>query len=1028
MKRGMISPQAGGIPGWRILTALALVAGLELASANEDYPNHPPGAGVFLAANPAFKGAVPAGTLVAWGALTRQDADEVVSANPAMIILKKAGHAKSSATLRFDLSNSLPPGEYALWTRFSQGGDSAQKFQVAAGAKSGSFTPVLTFTQSAKSWETVWRQAPERFVLYPGETALEVTLEGMATQQKLLGGFFLVREGKSLAGLTAEGGKLRRAVYGKYCGAKPAARLWVLEGVTGCPPDPVLAALLAHPQLADTLALKQVTLDRARDVATRLTGKPTFLLVSPSGVMLRQYSGPFQQAAIDRMLEDFAHAGSLVPQVARSHPAQAVASGRPLVDGRPAAWLFAGPWTGSAGQSVWGLGAEGVWRPNPDDPFIITDFDSTSNESWQALALGAGDRYRFGPVAKSYVWSKAAAYASLYVWSDSEAQVALHLAHTGIASHAWLNGVAIEPMPDGSRQAERKPEVAEAHAPTRDHNDQGGQMTVQREGIESPKVVECTLRHGWNRMLIKWISQATAGESLVFSTRFTRPDGGPLPALRTSVTDPTPSRVDRATANRFIPLVHTASPFNLVHPQDALKISVDLGSVSYTNERQLPYSAFHGTLEMTLRDYDGKEVARQSSAALFPGVVTFDFGKAPPAGYYSTQLVLLDDGGNLVTSYPPDGFSVIGGVAAQNARKDAKKMAVTYYFLKDLYQTIYFPYMQRIGIFRNIGGMNGRSLELYEEASRQGLSLSADLWNYRDPKYIEDYVKETAPFVDSFKSFNEIDIRPDQRGTPAAWVAKAKLEYETIRKHAPKAVVLGGSLVRPASDGWFGECLKLGLANYHDVWDVHCYPKVPPVLEGSLANGSSESERGVLKVMNELGMKNTKPFWIGETGARNSHGLDATRWQADTVAKMVACAMSRADFQKIGFLIPWRYSREKGEIGDIEAAHLPAEASYYTASALIDGFSYTRLVLGEALQAAQFGPTTMLWTTHDTPQSVTITPRGQAPWIQVDVVGRVTGLAAKADGTVAVTASTSPIYILSLATYAELTRFAAPAP
>jgi hypothetical protein len=478
-------------------------------------------------------------------------------------------------------------------------------------------------------------------------------------------------------------------------------------------------------------------------------------------------------------------------------------------------------------------------------------------------------------------------------------------------------------------------------------------------------------------------------------------------------------------ANRLIPLVHTASPFNLVHPRDDLKISADLGTARYASDRNIPYSAFPGTLEMSIRDYDGKEVAKNAVEAVFPGVATFDFGKALPLGYYSTHLRLLDRDGNLVTAYPPDGFSVIGGVASQNERKDSKKMAVTYYFMNGLHKTIYFPYMKRIGIFRNIGGTNGRAPEFYEEASKQGLLLTADFWNYRDPQYIAEYAKEAAPYVDSFKSFNEIDIRPDQRGTPKEWVAKARLEFESVRKHAPKALVVGGSLVRPASDSWFAECLKLGLQDYQDVWDVHCYPKEPPALEGTMANSPDETELGILKVMKELGLKNTKPFWIGETGARCSHGLDARRWQADTVAKMAACALSRQDFQKIGFLVPWWYSREKGKLGDIEAGHMPAEAAYYTASALIDGFPYTRLSLGGPTQAAQFGPTTMVWTTNGKHRDVTTTPQGKAPYVQVDVVGRVKELETGADGAVSVTASGSPIYILPRTTYEDLTKLPA---
>ena len=44
---------------------------------------------------------------------------------------------------------------------------------------------------------------------------------------------------------------------------------------------------------------------------------------------------------------------------------------------------------------------------------------------------------------------------------------------------------------------------------------------------------------------------------------------------------------------------------------------------------------------------------------------------------------------------------------------------------------------------------------------------------------------------------------------------------------------------------------------------------------------------------------------------------------------MVACVASREDFHYIGFLIPWQYSRARGDHNDIEAGHMPAEAAYY---------------------------------------------------------------------------------------------------
>jgi hypothetical protein len=189
-----------------------------------------------------------------------------------------------------------------------------------------------------------------------------------------------------------------------------------------------------------------------------------------------------------------------------------------------------------------------------------------------------------------------------------------------------------------------------------------------------------------------------------------------------------------------------------------------------------------------------------------------------------------------------------------------------------------------------------------------------------------------------------------------------------------------------------------------------------------MSNSPNETELGVLKAYRELGLTNTKPFWIGETGARSSHGMDARRWQANTVAKMIACANSRKDFAKIGFLVPWWYSRAQSRMGDIEAAHMPAEASYYTAGALIDGFPYTRLDLGGDIQAARFGPTTMVWRTS--PGGPVSLPLGsEKRWVLVDVVGRVSPLALSAGGKAEIAATDSPVYVLRADDYARLTAF-----
>ena len=968
------------------------------------------------------------------GELVANTAEGALTGDPSMLVLKADGHRYTSATLRFAV-DSVPPGRYAVWTKFSQGGDSEQTFRLGVGE--GGENERLRFSQPSKSWEMKWRKADGRLAIFPGDKVLELMVEGDATQQKNLGGFLLERTGELPAGLTAETAIPRLKVNQLYRSTEAPSRLLIVEGANASDLDPVYAALAASPQLGTGITVDDFSEQQAERLG--LSPAPRVLLVDRQLAIRQIWEGPFTTDSAVAVVND------LTNQARLALPTPPIPSGKPdaptsLSDGHPAAWLKVGTWMGPGGLSLWGLDYESQIQPNPGDPCLVERFDAVAQQGWEPVGILPDLSYGEAPEEVDSVWARGTAYAHLYVHADADTPAILHLAQTGIASHGWLNGEELTFRRDWSAQTLEFGEVGKSAAT--DKTDQGAVTTVQREPSQSPQAVPITLKAGWNRILLKLVMQHKKGEKFSFTTRFTDPDGQPLANIQTSLLNPSPSGISRAAAARIIPLVRTNAPFNLVTAGEPLSLSVDLGSVNYSciysrsgaAPRQNPlaenalYFPFAGTLVLVVTDYDGREVARRSVGGTFPDTVTFNLGPAPASGYYVTHLKLYDKDHQLVTVYPPDGFNVIGGTAAQMARKLEKKMATTYYFMADRerYKTLFFPYMLRIGIPRNVGGTNGRAPDFYKYAAEHGILLSADMWNHRKPDYLDAYAAETAPYVDSFKSFNEIDIRPDQRGTPESWVDKARLEHEAIRKYSPKARILGGSLVRPAADEWFAECLKLGLDKYYDVWDVHCYPKSPPVLEGSLANSDNESEQGVLKVMKKLGMTNTKPFWIGETGARCSHGSDARRWQADTVAKMVACTLSRPDFEKIGFLIPWQYSREFCSQNDIEAGHMPAEAAYYTASALIDGFPYKRLDFGKANQVAQFGPTTMLWRPEGT-STVKLKLDPQSPHVLVDVVGRTMPVVVGQDGTADIKVSTSPVYVLPQASYQELTAYLAKA-
>jgi len=101
---------------------------------------------------------------------------------------------------------------------------------------------------------------------------------------------------------------------------------------------------------------------------------------------------------------------------------------------------------------------------------------------------------------------------------------------------------------------------------------------------------------------------------------------------------------------------------------------------------------------------------------------------------------------------------------------------------------------------------------------------------------------------------------------------------------------------------------------------------------------------------------------------------------------------------------------------------MPGEAAYYTASALIDGFDYTRLDMGADIQAARFGETIMLWSTG-AERELKLPLDGKGPWVVVDVVGRVRDVAVGEDGSAPVRLTGSPVYVLTRETYERLTAW-----
>lgn len=301
-------------------------------------------------------------------------------------------------------------------------------------------------------------------------------------------------------------------------------------------------------------------------------------------------------------------------------------------------------------------------------------------------------------------------------------------------------------------------------------------------------------------------------------------------------------------------------------------------------------------------------------------------------------------------------------------------------------------------------------------------------------------VENVARHTRYFKCVNEIDIRTEEAWTklrdPQHWVERAKWEYEAVHKARRDGIYVGGSLVRPGdmkhrprspqvpgSGDWFTQCLKLGLDQYHDYWEVHAYPQVAPRFDGPFGNGSIEDERGLLAAYKLIGRSNKLPFFMGECGAKAAHCPTGRRGQADLAAKMIAWINSRSNYMGLGFCIGHEYDWGVGRLWDYSMGHKPGEAAMVTASALIDGLPYKAVNTGDTnIQAAYFGDTFMIWRSDDKAGSWTLPADASQQWVGVDVVGQVRPLAIDG-GQVKVAIGASPIYVLTKAEYERLTRF-----
>ncbi len=975
------------------------------------------------------------------GTVLSNDAQSCAAGDSSLLI-SQPGHAKSTTTISFTLDPRPKAGKYAVWTAFTVGGVAANTFTIRAGKDLEHLSKRVAFSQkNAESWKTAWQKGAGAFVLFPSDAVATIEVSGMASDKKILDAFLLEPLELYTETMDEKSGELRSHLTSSADPIKATRRLYVLEGSDIKAMDELLhdAAQESLVKLLGSMDVRYLMGTEAEETAQRIGLKelPALVVTDENFKILGMAGKGATTRGVENLLKEGMGSTPLPPV-----PDFTPTSPKPFVDGSPAEWLTVGCWAGPSGLSLQGIDAEKTIRPCADDPCMVIQFDTSIPTQWRALPQSDAGAYVIESPTKNYVWPKGTAHAFLYFKVVDAVDAVLQVAQSGVSTAGWLDGEPLQFTADGTKSAAAKRDANAAKAVGR--TDQGNTFEVKIEGKEGPVAAPLSLRPGWHRLLLKLVMQHKDGETFQFSSRFTDTSGTPLQALG-SVVDPAANLAAHAAAQRLVPYLRAGTSVSLPRPGDPLKLNMDFKYFPLTTPsgHALPMSPLRGKLLFTLTDYDGKELARRETTADLPGKVEVDFGPAPAAGYYAVHTTLLaPDGGALIATYPPDGFSVIKGTAAQAKRKNAKKMSTTYYFLANNPDRLHrdgtpagtFEWMNRMGIYRNVGSSPGFNKELWDMAKDRGVILCADFWdihNSETPERKMAFAKETAPYERWYKSFNEVDIVPTTRGTPEQWVKRTKIEYEAVKAARPDGYYIGGSLVRVGADAWFEECLKLGLDRYQDAWDVHAYPKLAPVLGGSLSNSPTETELGGPNPYTKHGRAHPLPFWVGETGARACHGTDARRWQAETVAKMTAWANSRTDVPVISFLVPFTYSRnaptkatswmgEGGTEGDIQAGHHPAEAAYYTASALIDGLPYRRVDTADhCLQAAYFGETLMLWTTG-TPVEYELT-LDAGEWVFVDVVGHATTHLQEAPGTVRTSVSSSPVFLLRKKRYEELT-------
>ena len=991
----------------------------------------------------------PAALRVLTGAAFAGPGAESISTEADEAQIFHQGFGVWGARFRFELNPELAPGQYRVFARYKSGGEVSQvkqDFIVKAGAKPEALAARAEFALSNTTpWEYQWLSAATTVTLLPGDRWLEISNNGKADGAKVFDAFLLQLDKPLGNWMSAEQAQARNRFLAltKPVG-KAEKRLYLLDG-KGDYGDALFRGLAADGarSVYETLPVTYLIGPEAETMANSLNVPtlPAAVISDDRYSVLGVLTQPNNDAEVLKFLNEPGKIGIMPTPIS-----VAAEVAKPLRNGVPEAWLVGGLQDGPAGVSVFGLDAETVLRPNPDQPYLSLEMMGGKMRTWRAVRTQAdGSTDIAANTEHAYGWSRGSAYTQLYLHVGETTQTLLHLRQSGIKTAAWLDGqpktLADDPRPPAGFSTS-----VGMQAKTLLHGltGEGLVATALSERPEAAQLAALNLTPGWHSLLIKWVMQHDQGQRFYFSGLFTDSAGRPSTAIKTQTSDPDADLALQRVAAKLRPLVFVDAPANLPHPGDTVKLQVDLRWQPILEETSLsaPLPRFPAKLRLRLLDYGGKQIAEREVSGLFPGWIEADFGKLAEPGYYAVYPSLYTHEGRLIMHYPADGFSVVGGATAQNQRLQRKKLWNNdYYALADGDKSFkqaggYFAWLERMGIYRSYGsypGFDEQYRSLWEQAKQRGLQLFADSGG--DSNWLNDnsgdgqhFINAAASFTRFFKASNEIDIRHEadwqKLREPAHWVERAKWEYQQAHQRRSDAHYVGGSLVRPGEGDWFKQVLELGLDRYQDAWDVHAYPQQPPRFGGPIGNGANEDERGVLAAYASLGQKNSLPFWLGETGAKAMHGFTGRRWQAEQVAKIIAWANSRSDYLGLAFCIAHEYDLAYGRIWDYSLGHKPGEAAMYTASALIDGLPYRAIDIKDAnIQAAYFGETLMIWRTDDTRSVWPMQLDAKQAWLLVDVVGHSQTLPVDAAGKANMPISASPVYLLTRADYERLTRF-----